>query len=65
MTERVIEILEVWELFDVCKMPDFYWEQREIKLSPNSVQNESLEQVLLGLKNPSARRDCESRASKL
>lgn len=46
-------------------MPDFYCEQREIKLSPNSVQNESLEQVLLGLKNPSARRDYKKAASKL
>ncbi len=57
--------LKVRELFDVCEMPDFYWEQREIKLSPNSVQNESLEQVLLRLKNPSARRDCKSRVKAL
>lgn len=65
MTKYVIEILEVQELFDVCKTPDFYWEQREIKLSPNSIQNGSLEQVLHGLKNPSARRDCESRVKAL
>lgn len=24
MYERIREILEAWELFDVCKMPDFY-----------------------------------------
>lgn len=65
MTEYVIEILKVRELFDVCKTRDFYCEQREIKLLPNSVQNGSLQQVLHGLKNPSARRDCESRVKAL
>lgn len=40
------------------------WKQKKIKLSPNSVQNESLEQVLLRLKNPSARCDAKA-ASKL